>query len=805
MNFSDFRAKWAKIRKLLETKSHMEPKTIPTAGWILDEAKKYDFSLEFNLLISSLIALHPEVKDYMAEVGFIESNDEKGWKKLHKEWKKDAKTLYAAEINFRQQLRDEQWARENINDFSENSIQEKLKIYTQLDDKNKANAIRKVNAEQEYYQDYNSLTAEQKKKISSNDVSQLIALYEAEAGNEKLQKYLNKRIERLMNKDKAFGKASADALDMQGKADKNSKSTYGKMVRSADDNELIWFPDMAGKHPGIQATQQGCWSVTLSALLKHKGLDVSQSDIRQYKLANDLDYSNKDSGQFIGDYAPLINELVPNSMVCNAQQELVVSGYDDYVNAKKTLKNMLHGAIEMSKSPVGLWIKGHYRVVYGVEAGKDGDKVYLQDPFSAELPQEATLGQIIDESLRNGVSKLSVDWIQEFKVNDKKEITDIPDKLAEEIKKDPNADIYTYKSEYGDFSISVQKPEKIYTKEELKQLRKDAADKWRNSKELDEKLKRWDDNSKESLKVYEDDFENDPYFNSNDNYIDDPDILESEEAAQNYVKQIESSIEKNGKLIEKIDKTLKDYPTEDNFEQAKKIVSPGKIEELRKEAPESAEKLRDIQNKLKEKQKKLTDEKNTLNEELGVNKRNRQEIFDAYNAIRDTKDYGRKSHEPFHNMLSALRDYKLSCNGNGAIKYTGAQKAEAAKRVHDACVAYLEKHVVTDKSGKTKIGGQTYTVGALRKQAAVQILELMEELPEYQKAIQKEAEDKKAGIAEPENQAKGKNGTREKIDFNQLKGALKESLEKHTKTKSNVKEKAAYADLEAAKAKNRSR
>lgn len=137
---------------------------------------------------------------------------------------------------------------------------------------------------------------------------------------------------------------------------------------------------------------------------------------------------------------------------------------------------------------------------------------------------------------------------------------------------------------------------------------------------------------------------------------------------------------------------------------------------------------------------------------------------------------------------------------NEELKSSDEEKQAAAKALHDACAAYLEKHIIRDKNGHTKIGGQTYETGAMRKQAAVQVMELLENLPEYQQAIQKEQDDL---VIQEEiaPQKKGKEVKKEKINFNQLKGDLKESLSRHTKAKQIVpgKEKA-YADLEAAKA-----
>lgn len=827
MNFRDFYQKWQKVMELLQKEKQLSPDQIPKVDQIMDASKADGFESNLETILKPYIRKYPEIKNYMVQAGLLESADVKGWENLNTQWMMYSTQIYQEYANYKLDLAADQWAKGKLTDFDEEKVEDLLKVYADSYPKY-AHAIRKLNAAQEYYPDYNKLTKEQKDKINSNQISELTKTYYEEAENPGLQDYISKRIDRLMHMEKAFGEASEKALN------EDLSSPYGTMQNERSGTYKLWFPLMQYQHPGMQSTPQGCWSVTLSALLKHKGVDVSQNDLRQFKPEADKDGANKaNCGQVLSDYAPLIHKLLPNTMVCKAQLEVSVPVGEKDVkkirsaksDAKYQLNDLLQCGLEMAKSPIGLWINGHYRVVYGVEYGHGADDVYIHDP-SSKRTSKTTLSKLIEQNLdkQTGKCLFSVDWIQDFQVSDDKKLTDLPTGLAEEIAKNPEDKDFAFVDSRFRFNISVNMPDQVYTKAELTKLREEAAANLKKGKKTEEKLKRWDENTKENLADYE-------ALSSDDNKEpkkEQPGKEPEKEQLQNEIDEfkeqidkLQASIEKNNQLLVKIENTLKDKPDDDDFTQAKEVINPKKLEVLRSGYPETAKKLNDIQEELNNHQKELNKSLETKTvkyqemvleaqrreearqKKLAEEKNARQEIFDTYLAIKDTKNYGRKSHEPFQRMVNALKLYRAMLREDGLNTFTEVQKQEAAKNVHDTCVAYLEKHIVRDKNGTAKIGGQTYETGAMRKQAAVQILELLENLPEYQKAVENQQNDLKTE-EEIAPAKKGQDAKREKINFNQLKGNLKDSLTRHTKTKQVAPGKdAAYADLEAAKAKLR--
>ena len=124
------------------------------------------------------------------------------------------------------------------------------------------------------------------------------------------------------------------------------------------------------------------------------------------------------------------------------------------------------------------------------------------------------------------------------------------------------------------------------------------------------------------------------------------------------MNKLSESISQHKALLDKITETLKDAPSEEELIQAKEIISPKKLDSLQTNSSKDCKQLKDIQNELNERKKTLTEsfeEKNAALKTMGAefnkqeearrkeledNQRARKEIFDTYNAIRDTRKAG---------------------------------------------------------------------------------------------------------------------------------------------------------------------
>lgn len=168
--------------------------------------------------------------------------------------------------------------------------------------------------------------------------------------------------------------------------------------------------------------------------------------------------------------------------------------------------------------------------------------------------------------------------------------------------------------------------------------------------------------------------------------------------------------------------------------------------------------------------------------------RQHRRIREVLECITDTSAYGKHhgvNHPEYAQMLEAVRQYMATANEEMLDHPTPEQK-QAMNRAYQACKAYLEVHLKRDRSGKASLGGQSYTVGKLRKQAAVCMYECLIDIG----ADPAEAE------IEPTRAYKKKHITRE--DLGSLKASLEASaMDYHSDRVGNtVFDEKAYADLE---------
>ncbi len=259
-------------------------------------------------------------------------------------------------------------------------------------------------------------------------------------------------------------------------------------------------------------------------------------------------------------------------------------------------------------------------------------------------------------------------------------------------------------------------------------------------------------------------------------------LEEERKAAEEKKRREEEAAEKKrleDEAAEKERKRLKDEAAE----KERKRLEDEAAEKKRIEE-EKAERERQRLAKIEADKKRLEQEKNVRND-----------IFEAYHAVKDTKDRNiLKKHTKFADMMGWLQAYENTFaekEADGAIRLKEADKAQIADLTYQACLTYLQSHLETGKKGSS-LDGQGTTEGILRKQAVVQILENMKKLPEFKDKL--ELQD----IARLENEAQdGKplqhENQRERINFEQLKSSLA--------SKSKINRLQPYADLEEQKKK----
>ncbi len=149
-----------------------------------------------------------------------------------------------------------------------------------------------------------------------------------------------------------------------------------------------------------QTATQGCWSVSLSNILRSRGVQLSQKDIRSFRPTISFDTGNarkapetneinNDGGSDPYHDSELVMDNIPNTAVRHwGFEDLPTAVIDERGNvyrdhtddiAVKAIREQVEYALKHDQSPIALKYCGHYQTIVGIK----GNKVFLKD----SLPQ----------------------------------------------------------------------------------------------------------------------------------------------------------------------------------------------------------------------------------------------------------------------------------------------------------------------------------------------------------------------------------------------------------------------------------
>ena len=196
-------------------------------------------------------------------------------------------------------------------------------------------------------------------------------------------------------------------------------------------NGMIGFQNL--KYPDYQTSSNGCWSIAYSTLLKSRGVNLSQEEVRQwrpdYKANMPLDQRanherkrvmNVDDFNSIYPNADLVGQVLPNTAVnmmrlepfetdnlringnrlTEEQKTLVGIEYLDQV--KTRIKETITDALTTHQSPVAATWDGHFITITGITP--DGIIEY-EDSLGRDFDAPRTNRMSLDEMVNQGLSE----------------------------------------------------------------------------------------------------------------------------------------------------------------------------------------------------------------------------------------------------------------------------------------------------------------------------------------------------------------------------------------------------------------
>lgn len=237
---------------------------------------------------------------------------------------------------------------------------------------------------------------------------------------------LNSYLERRMKNLKKIRK-----LEKQSEENFKQRQAYAPEIEKTAKTTKVILPDVT--QPQLQHTLGGCWSVTLSSMLRQKGVEMDQETIRAFRPDSkictpyDLRSMNGDMCNSIDLSRELIMNVLPDTALNSIQTDVVnLNMYDkkhpwapwseaDRVQKHNEFKDKIRAVLERSletdRGSLALLMKDHYQTVYGYEKvtadGKEEEYVYLHDPNN---PQKTKM--TLDELAEEGY-KLQKDLVNE--------------------------------------------------------------------------------------------------------------------------------------------------------------------------------------------------------------------------------------------------------------------------------------------------------------------------------------------------------------------------------------------------------
>ena len=225
------------------------------------------------------------------------------------------------------------------------------------------------------------------------------------------------------------------------------------------------------KLDGPQSSNNGCWSCGMHLLLKSRGINLSQEEIRAYRpdfqQGQEMQMSEErrrtndsDSTNYVFDQGDLIQKVLPNTALTNVQlnpyplDAIVVGGpepvhpsidpnfenlpldkqqallfqyeqqtlkykndarkvYDQQVRVQ--MADLIRTALTVDRSPVVLNLNGgHFITITGIS--EDGTKIRVQDSFGSSVGQGdyRSLDSMIKTYMGPGTKGMTLTWLKDL-------------------------------------------------------------------------------------------------------------------------------------------------------------------------------------------------------------------------------------------------------------------------------------------------------------------------------------------------------------------------------------------------------
>lgn len=339
-----------------------------------------------------------------------------------------------------------------------------------------------------------------KKSVLKRIVSEAVPNRILMTGNRReLETFFAENLDRLSHADQRYLQARIHTAELVDRLERKAlkEIAAGKRPAQPEITKTDGYMGIDLRLPGFQTSGNGCWSCAMSLLLKSRGVEMSQEEIRafrpdypagQERMSEDrLQTSNLDTSNSPYDNADLLLKVLPNTGMQNCtirpldeelqflendppqmpenlnpaqqqawreeafnrQEALNAQASEYYLKQARAyfVEKVRQGLLE-NKSPVIMNCGGaHYVTITGISP--DGSQIRYEDSYrSSEVTTRyRSVDDLIDTYLTPGMYGLDLSWVRDLPVPEKEQAQ------QQEMLRDPGASAVINSS--GELSLNA--------------------------------------------------------------------------------------------------------------------------------------------------------------------------------------------------------------------------------------------------------------------------------------------------------------------------------------------------------------
>lgn len=339
-----------------------------------------------------------------------------------------------------------------------------------------------------------------KKPILKRTVSAAVPDRILMTGNRReLEAFYAENLDKLNHTDRRYLHARIHTAELVDRLERKAlkEIAEGKLPPQPEIQNTDGYTGINLRLPGFQTSGNGCWSCAMSLLLKSRGVEISQEEIRAYRpeypageekmSENRMQTSNLDTSSSPYENADLLLKLVPNSGMQNCtirpldvelqfrennppqmpenlspeqqlqwqeeafnrQEALNIQASEFYLKqARAYFVEKVRQGLLVDKSPVIVNCGGaHYVTITGIS--EDGTQLRYEDSYHSceSTTRYRSVDDMIDTYLAPGMYGMDLSWVRDLPVPEKEQAQ------QQEMLRDPGASAAINSS--GELSVNA--------------------------------------------------------------------------------------------------------------------------------------------------------------------------------------------------------------------------------------------------------------------------------------------------------------------------------------------------------------